>query len=99
MGIDIGAKIIVGLSAEKFKESLYDDIDLDDYFCGISLTTLSPYFDAPLEDCIWGITVYDVDYTYQKVPSTLLADIEHAHQSFEDVTGLVGELYFGPNVW
>lgn len=106
MGIDIGARVVVGLPAGEIdvdEETLEEHYDgsLGEWAYENGLNRTSPYFDADDEDCLIGVVLADVDYTYTEMGDLqdLVAEVEAAQKKFKEVTGKEGKLYVSPNVW
>lgn len=97
MGIDIGASVIVGKPYKDF--DIPGDSDRLDFFEELGLECLSPCFDADVEYCVFGVKVLNVDYTYKRVPYDITRLINEANKEFRSLTGMDGEVYFGPDVW
>ena len=70
-----------------------------DFFEELGLECLSPCFDADVEYCVFGVKVLNVDYTYKRVPYDITRLINEANKEFRSLTGMDGEVYFGPDVW
>ena len=86
------AAIVVGLPFTDFPASvpvldLADRGDIERY---------APFYDAPNEECLFGVLVDDSGgYSYSEVG---LLDTVAAHRDFERITGVPGRAYLTPNV-
>lgn len=96
MGIDIGARIIVGLPYDQItgieREALDEQIDNGD------IDGASPYFDAPRDHCVYGIEVAESDYLAEEL-SLSDEQINSAKQQFKDLYGQEPKVYLSANVW
>ena len=96
MGIDIGARIIVGLPYDQITS--IDREALDELIDNGDIDQASPYFDAPRDDCVFGIKVADSDY---RVEEFSLDDktITEAKAAFKSKYGHEAKVYLSANVW
>lgn len=98
MGIDTRAIIVVGLPYDELSDDLRDKLADIGELDGIE--SVSPYFDASHDDCVFGITVHQTgDYCCSDLPGDLTHLIEEACRTFTEKTGLVGRAILSPYVW
>lgn len=94
MGVEYGAKLIVGLPYEELEhlgEDFVDDLGLD---------YASPYFDADHECWIVGVDVEAIMYGAIEVDPTLVNGLtKKAAKEFTKKTGMVGKLYLSSHGW
>lgn len=98
MGIDTRAIIVVGLPYDELGDDLRAKLaDVGELY---GIESVSPYFDAPSDDCVFGITVHQTDdYSCADLPGDLTHRIEEACRTFHEKTGLVGRAILSPYVW
>ena len=108
MGIDVRAVIVVGYtydeiytSYEKWKETVdagdchfYEWVEDNDLICYVS-----PYFDAPYEDCLFGTVIFttgDCQFGELNVGQLDIIDVE---QELMDKFGKAPSVFLSPYVW
>lgn len=91
MGIEFQSVVAVGLPV---KEITTLDGDWGDYCDDLGLYIISPYFDAPGEDCYAGIVLYKS--AFGPVEVNLMSTQEKVHQimqQFFEATGKQGKIF------
>lgn len=101
MGIDVGASIVAGLPKKDLEHLVAEDQDFDDWYDREGLDRISPYYDAGDHDCIFGVCVVNVDYTYMELgeKEEFSKDVKNAFEKFKEITGMDGKLYLSLDVW
>lgn len=113
MGIYYSAEIVVGLPYDELEDHYNqiltvdkEEVDEDDYnegfyewYEGLGLSRISPYYDASNDDCLIGVTVLETSsYRYEEIDeSTLKNLIAEASVDFQQATGLQGKIYLTPH--
>jgi hypothetical protein len=100
MGIDTTSKIIVGLYYEDLIEHISEE-DLQEFLDEGDLGELSPYYDAPRDDCAFGVNVIrggswlanEIDM------NDFITSANRAKTLFKKVTGVDGKVLFGAHVY
>lgn len=106
MGVDTRAVIVVGYTYDEIKE-VYDERDtsVEEIICDFydwkehnNLLTFFPYYDAPYEDCLFGV---DIDNSGCYSYSPLCIDDMQVQSITKDLTnrfGVVPVVYLSPDV-
>lgn len=102
MGIDTQAVIVVGYTYDEiysvFNE-IEDDIDFTEWCEDNELESISPYYDASREDCLFGTVIFTTgDYQFGELNVGQL-DIIDAEQELIDKFGEAPSVYLSPYVW
>jgi hypothetical protein len=92
MGIDISTSIVVGLEYHEFGEGVIESEVFE-------LERVSPSFDCPNYECVFGCIVLNTETYKQLTIEDLHSDIAEAHVEFKNITGLQGKLFISPDVW
>lgn len=98
MGIDTGVRMIVGLDYESL--GIDEELDFYEVIEEMDLYRVSPYYDAPQEDCYYGIQVAEEDWQAIELNVlTLPQDIAEASTKFYKATGKHGKLFVSAHVY
>lgn len=112
MGIYYSAEIVVGLPYDELEDHYNftlpvdkedaDEEDFDEGFYewyeGLGLSRISPYYDAGNGDCLIGISVIcSGNYSYREFQKGFQEKVEQAEHKFYDATGLQGKVYLTPH--
>lgn len=100
MGIDITSKIIAGLHYEELLEHISRE-ELDELIDQGNIEELSPYYDAPRDQCAFGFAIVDGNYfaATELDESNILQKITAALSHFKQITGTDGKVLFGAHVY
>ena len=93
MGIDTSAVIVAGLPFGEFT----DEDKRDELIDSGELDVISPYYDADLEHCVIGLTVYITGCHRPQVIESTLVSVHHERDFFK-LTGDTPRLYISPLV-
>lgn len=102
MGIDTQAVIVVGYTYDEiysvFNE-IEDDIDFTEWCEDNELESISPYYDASREDCLFGTVIFTTgDYSYETLDINELVT-KDIIEELADKFGKVPNVYLSPYVW
>jgi hypothetical protein len=102
MGVDTRAVIVVGYTYDEiysvFNE-IEDDIDFTDWCEDNELESISPYYDASREDCLFGTVIFTTgDYQFGELNVSQL-DIIDAEQELTDKFTEAPSVFLSPYVW
>jgi len=102
MGIDTQAVIVVGYTYDEiysvFNE-IEDDIDFTGWCEDNELESISPYYDASRDDCLFGIRIYSTGcYSFKALDINEL-DITGTQQELATKFSIVPTVYLSPYVW
>jgi len=106
MGIDTQAVIVVGYTYDEiysvFNEIEYEieyDIDFTEWCEDNELESISPYYDASREDCLFGTVIFTTgDYSYETLDINELVT-KDIIEELADKFGKVPNVYLSPYVW
>ena len=91
MGVDYRACIVVGLPYEDLPSQVQQLIEDE------TLKSISPYFDAPVDDCLIGYIVEETDdYSAKELSLDLSVKTEALAITFKLITGLDPKIYLSP---
>ena len=87
MGISTSGGMIVGECVSSVKLNIPDDYEWGEWeWCeDQELEIMSPYFDAPFEDCIVGFTINDVLVSDIKSGGSWLFDVQDKANKFKEM--------------
>ena len=95
MGIEYSAAVVVGLRQSDFDHNVaYEDLADNG-----NLERFAPYYDAPSEECIYGLPVEisgDYSYTTLDLSQSVLDDLT---QEFIKLTGHTPKLWLTVAAW
>lgn len=93
-------KIIAGLHYEDLIENISEEF-LDELLEQGVIECLSPYYDAPRDQCSFGVNVIDGKewVSVELEEYTILPKITAALSSFKKITGADGKILFGAHVY
>ena len=97
MGIDYDGGMIVGIGGSEISvpEEFLDD--LHEWAEEQNMDNMSPYYDCPTEDRIFGFNVKDV--LVKDMDEEWLADVKAKADKFKKLTGLDAMLIGIQNIW
>ncbi len=109
MGIDTGCMLIVGLPADELVAGLPAELQQKVNRAGLwevvseggdlGLHRASPYFDAGVDECVWGVSLAAEYWRAIEIDAgTLPQKIAEAQATFKAKTGLDGKLYVSAHV-
>ena len=93
MGVDYDGGMIVGEKGEL----LTVDGELNDLLEDHEMDTMSPWYDASPEYCVFGFTVEDV--SVDAMVGEWLSDVKSKAERFEKITGTKARLIGIQNIW
>lgn len=99
MGIDTGAAIIVGLKYEELMEHISEE-QFEEFWSDGALISLSPWYDAEISDCAWGVYVLNIwEGSILEIDlKDLQQKVEKAKKEFYDLVGAEGKILFSADV-
>lgn len=101
MGITYRGALCVGYTYDQILEIRGESTDdLQDWYEGQGFDSFSPYFDADVEDCIYGCLIEGSDdYSKKKITEDLDDRIDCRKQQMEREYGIVPETYIMAHGW
>lgn len=101
MGIDTRAVIVVGYTYDEiysvFNE-FEDDIDFHDWYNDNDLESISPYYDASYDDCLFGKGIISTgDYSYETLDINELVT-KDIIEELADKFGKIPSVFLSPYV-
>jgi len=95
MGIDIDSRLMIGLAYDDLVEGLDEETDAYEWIEELGLDSASPYYDADMNACIYGISVNAWGNTIAEV----IQGLNEAAEEFASLTGKQGKVFQSQHVW